>query len=388
MSIGSLARPRLARPTTFGFSSGFGFKPEMFKKDNGNLAVNRAAVFRSGTFRDSLGIQSTWEDIHIKHIIDNYEHLRDRGIFSDVPVRDGHAGWLIHGLPGNGQVIGYHTNLWSEKLKAPHDDNEYDYILADFEITDPAAAEKIANGTFRNRSAEIGEYRTNAEVEFSPVYMGVAYVDIPAVEGLKFSAANAQQEGPKFYIIMDNNKETGVGTETTTTGQATGQSAPQAPAAPALLGVAPTPLSFSINGAPVTDPVAVQNHITALEKFQAETVENNRANFVNKLAQDGKILATQVDGLAAFAKSLSDAQYAEWTKTYEAAPAASLVGNHGGGATNTENAAENQPSAADQQITTDLDVVKMHQRAGTPVDQIKKNASYKRLEAAGKAPAL
>jgi hypothetical protein len=372
----------LSRGATFAFGSGFGFEPIMFQKDNGSLAVQRAAVFRSGTFRDSMGIQNTWEKIHMDQMIQNYKHLNDNGIFTDIPVRDGHSGWLIHNMPGNGNVIGYHSNLWTENLTAPHDGQNYDYILADFEITDPQGAQKILNGTFRNRSAEINTYLTNNEAEFWPVYMGVAYVDIPAVEGLKFSSSSTPADDRQVYVFMDN-KETGVATESTTAGQATGT-----PAAPALLGVTPTAQAFSINGQVSTDPAAVQNHITALEKFRAETADANRANFVTQLAKDGKILATQVDGLTAFAKTLGDEQYVAWCATYEAAPVNSLTANHGGGATNTGNAAETQATAADKQVDVDLEVVAMHKRAGTPVDQIKAGASYTRLVAAGKAPVL
>jgi hypothetical protein len=372
----------LSRGSTFAFGSGFGFAPTMFKKDNGSLVIQRAAMFRSGTFRDSLGIQNTWEGIHINQIISNYEHLRDSGIFTDIPVRDGHKGWLIHDTPGTGAVIGYHTKLWSEKLTAPHDGAEYDYLLADIEITDPVAAEKVQNGTFRNRSAEISPYVTNAEAEFWPVYVGVAYVDIPAVEGLKFSASGPEGSDRKVYVFMDN-KETGVETQTATAGQpAAAQETPQ------LLGISQPAASFSINGQSTSDPVAVQSHITALENFRRETAEANRANFVTGLAAANKILATQVDSLTNFAKGLSDEQFAQWTATFDAVAPQSLVANHGGGVTNPGNAAESGQTAGDKQVDIDLETVKQHRRVGTKPEQIKQTASYKRLEAAGKAPAL
>lgn len=367
----------LAKGTTFAFGSGFGLAPTMYRKDSGILVVERAAMFRSGTFRDSMGIQNTWESLHMKQIIDNYEHLRDNKLFDDVPVRDGHKGWLIRDLPGNGQVVGWHDKIWTENLEAPHDGEKYDYILADIRITDPEAAAKIESGTWRNRSAEIGTYVTNSEAEFWPVYVGVAYVDIPAVEGLKFSNSNTTTPDRQVYVFMDS-KETSVGTEPTTTGQ------PQAPAP--LLGVPAPTQSFSIDGQTSSDPVAVQAHITALEKFRSETAEANRSNYVTQLAASGKILATQVDGLTNFAKGLSDAQFAEWQKTYSDAPAQSVLGNHASGVTNPTGQAA-APTAADAQLATDLEVYGMHKRAGTPLDQLKKMASYKRLEAANKLPA-
>lgn len=366
----------LARGTTFAFSAGFGMQPNIYRKDSGILVVERFAVFRSGTFRDSTGYQMTYEGIHIKQMIDNHEHLRDNKLFDDIPVRDGHPGWIISGMEGSGKVIGWHDKVWSENLEAPHDGEKYDYVLTDIRITDPVAAASVENGTFRNRSAEVGRYTTNSEAEFWPVYMGVAYVDIPAVEGLKFSNSNTSPDR-QVYVFMDS-KETGVGTESTTTGQP--QGAP-------LLGVPIAPQAFSINGQSTTDPLTVQNHITVLEKFQAETVEGNRVAFVTGLAASNKIMATQVDGLTEFAKKLSGEQFAAWQATFETAAEQPVLGQHASGVTNPGNAAQNQTGAASQE-TTDLEVVKMHKHAGTPKAQIEAGASYQRLKAAGKAPTL
>lgn len=368
----------LARGTTFAFGSGFGIAPNMFRKDSGVLVVERLAMFRSGTFRDSTGYQQTWETLHMKQIIDNYEHLSEKKIFTDVPVRDGHKGWLVHDLPGNGQVFGYHQKIWTEKLTAPHDDTEYDYILADIEVTDPAYAAKIENGTLRNRSAEIGMYVTNDEAEFWPVYMGVAYVDIPAVEGLRFSGN--QSRDPQVYVFMNSPaKETGVTVTQTPAGQ------PQVPAAP-LMGVPQPVQSYSINGATVSDPVAVQNHILALEQFRSETSEANRTNFVNGLAAANKILAAQVPSMIAFATALSPESYTAWVATFEVAPEQSVLGQHVSGVTNATGQAAT-PTPADAQVETDLGIVKMHRQAGTPAKQLEGMASYKRLLAAGKLPA-
>lgn len=367
----------LARGTTFAFGSGFGIAPTMYRKDSGLLVLERVAMFRSGTFRDSSGYQNTWETIHMKQLIDNYEHLRDKKIFDEIPVRDGHKGWLVRDLPGNGQVMGWHDKIWTEKLTAPHDDVEYDYILADIRITDPAYAAKVENGTLINRSAEIGGYTTNDEAEFWPVYMGVAYVDIPAVEGLRFSRNETMDR--QVYVFMDK-KETGVGADQNPTGQST--------AVPAPLLTAP-PQAFSINGASVTDPVAVQQHISALEEFQRGTAEAIRVDYVNGLATANKILASQVDGLVAFAKGLSAEQFAAWKTLQDGTAAPAALGVHGSGVTNAGNAAEGQAvSAADDKVNVDLEVVAMHRRTGTSVENIKKTASYKRLEAAGKAPVL
>lgn len=368
----------LPRPSTFAVSTGFGVTPKMYKKDNGMLVLEGVAVFRSGTFRDSMGIQNTWEKLHIDQMVGNFNHLKSSGVFDDVPVRDGHPGWLIHGLPGNGKTIGWHTSLRTEELEAPHDGMKYHYLLGDFEITDPEARANIENGTWRNRSAEIGTYVSNAEAEYWPVYMGVAYVDIPAVEGLKFDSPNGG--GAKFYMLLDGvslNKENSVGTTDPT------QAAPATnPTLPFGDGAAPAHV-FSVNGKQVSDYSAVQAHINALEKFQAESMEQNRRDFVASLAKDGKILATQLDGQTEFALGLTPEQYTKWCGTWGQAAKAPVLGNHADGVSDPDNKAQSGQDAQEEQYSIWRDTVLAHKMAGTPVDKIKASASYRSLIAAG-----
>lgn len=369
------------RATTYAYSSGFfGIKPTFFRKDGSkSLFVNDVAVFRSGTFRDSMGIQNTWEKLHIDQMIANWDHLQTNKIFTDVPIRDGHPGWLIHGLPGNGKTIGYHTSLKTEKRTAPHDNVEYDYILAGFEITDPEAQQNIENGTWRSLSSEIGSYLSNAEAEFWPVYLGVAYVDIPAVEGLKFTSPNGSRIFDLGTVASVNSKETGVSENST-------QTTPPAQQLPFASDVRPH--VFSVNGAQTSDPVAVQNHITALELFRSETVSANRADFVTSLAAGNKILASQVESLTAFAQSLSPEQFAQWCKSFETAGQVPAVTPQAGAVTNQNNGAQSGATAQDEQYSIWEDTVLAHRMAGTPVDKIKETGSYKSLVAAGRTPQL
>lgn len=370
----------IQRATTFAYSSGFfGIKPTFFRKDGSkSLFVNDVAVFRTGTFRDSMGIQNTWEKLHIDQMIANWNHLQTNKIFTDVPVRDGHPGWLIHGLPGNGKTIGYHTSLATEKRTAPHDSTEYDYLFAGFEITDPDAQQSIENGTWRSLSSEIGSYLSNAESEFWPVYLGVAYVDIPAVEGLKFTSPNGSRIFDLGTVASVNSKETGVSDNAQTT--------PPAQQLPFASDVRPH--VFSVNGGQTSDPVAVQQHITALELFRQETVASNRADFVTSLAGGNKILASQVESLTAFAQSLSPEQYANWCKSYETAAQVPAVTPQAGGVTNQNNGAQAGTSDQDQQYSIWEDTVRAHLMSGASVDKIKATNSYKMLAAAGRAPQL
>ena len=58
------------------------------------LRVEGMPVFRSGTFRDSMGFQNTWESMHMREMVLHYNHLKDSGIFADVPVRAGHPAFF------------------------------------------------------------------------------------------------------------------------------------------------------------------------------------------------------------------------------------------------------------------------------------------------------
>lgn len=197
----SLFKPRFSRSFS---SSGAGI-----------LKVLGLPTFRSGTFRDSMGFQHTWEEIHIEDMARNFAMLRDRQLFQDVPVRDGHPGWIVSGMEGNGKVIGYHTGLSTEMRQAPHDLMNYNYLLGDLEIIDASAQDAVESGLWRSVSSEVGTYISNNEAEFWPVYQGVAYVDIPAVEGLK---GFSKKSSSVSVITMDQGDI--VGTKATQAGTA------------------------------------------------------------------------------------------------------------------------------------------------------------------------
>lgn len=371
----------LLAPTThrtYAFSAGFGLRPAMFRKDNGALRLEGVAVFRTGTFRDSMGEQNTWESMHLSQMVANFNHLVGTKVFDDVPVRDGHPHFLLGAIPGAGQVKGYHTQLATARIKAPHDDQEYDYLMADYEILDPQFAAKVESGLMRNRSAEIGGYRTNNESEHWPVYLGFAYVDIPAVEGLKFSSTNGSVAASraKFFVI---DKE---------------MSVTQPAQAPSALPFAMGGQTFSIDGRQVTDATEVQNHINALEQFRTEVTESNRREFVNGLVASNRLPITEVDKTVAFAASLNVDQYTAWVATFGQAtvPAAlgtvnaGTQGTTGAGVTNHTNAG--QASAQPTELQKAAAVVANFKAAGMLAKQIEATASYQKLKAAGQAPAL
>lgn len=341
------------------------------------LVVQDVAVFRSGTFADSMGFVTSWESIHIDQFVAHFEMLKNRNIFADVPVRDGHPGFLISGQEGNGKVVGYHTSLRAEERISLHDGNPYTYLIAEYEILDPEAQEKIGSGLWRSLSAEVGRYVTNDGAEFWPVYWGVAYVDIPAVEGLKGFSKNGTR-----YII----EEESVGNTTNTANLVPELPAPPSPPATEGAHSAPVqPFVFRIGGDETSDFAAVQSYVTGLEaeaeglrQFRTETIEAGRASFVDSLAASGRILASQVPGLNDFARTLSDEQFTAWRGSMELAPPSPVLANYTSSG-DTEPPVTGAVDAATVRSDTLRSVIKQHQRAGLPSDKIKATNSYKEL---------
>src|SRR6187431_2077742 len=163
--------------------------------DSDKLILERVPIFRSGTFADSRGEVSEWDPLHIHQMVDNFTLLYSRSIFSDVPIRKHHRDWggIFSGTPRNpmDELMGYMTNLQSAPGVSPADNQQYEYLLADFELIHEEAVKNVKSGLWRNLSAELSTYVTNTNAEYFPTIMGVAYVDIPAVEGLKVELSKA-----------------------------------------------------------------------------------------------------------------------------------------------------------------------------------------------------
>lgn len=153
----------------------------MSKNADGTSRVTRMPVFKAGTFRDSWGDQQTWTQDHLRQMVDNFSLLKARDIFPNVPVRSDHSFSID-------KVIGY-----VDGLSLSEDGN---FLLADYTVTEPTAAEKIARGTYRSRSLEVGMFETNSGEMYYPVVFGFAFVDIPAVEGL-----HSKKSGVAFFSM-------------------------------------------------------------------------------------------------------------------------------------------------------------------------------------------
>jgi hypothetical protein len=347
---------------------------ERFEGGNGAVGFKGMPVFRTGTFKDSRGIQATWEPEHLDQIVSNFNILKNRGIFPNVPVRDGHKGLFSN----DGKVLGYVTSLTH--------DNASGRLLADFELTEPEAVSKLENTTFRARSAEIGAYETNDEALFWPTFMGFAFVDIGAVEGLY-----SKQEPQDGFVVLTDSKEHQDMPEPAQPGKEAVASvfkiggkdlsdpaAVQAAIAGLEAQVSAAPKAFKINGVETVDFSAVQTHISALEGAAKEAGEKARKDFVAKLATDKKITQPQVEGLTKVALGLTDEAYADFAAAYEAAPTQQVLGVHAGdGTTDETDAGGSEP--------TEIDIleeqVAMHSRRGLGADEIAKLPSAIRLAA-------
>lgn len=330
------------------------------------MTITGLKVFRSGTFRDSMGDQNTWESHHLAQMVFNFDHLREQGIFPNVPVKEGHYG----GISG---LAGYFDRLYVEG----------DFLLADFTFTDPSKFEKWQNGTYRARSIEIGMYETNAEAFFWPTVMGVAFVERPAVEGL-YEKNEAHEI--KFFSQMESPMPASPPAAPTVPAPAVPpvveHSAPPAvepPTVPppALASPAPALHTFMVAGQPTQDFAAVQAHVAALESFQAETVAAARVEFVNSLVASNKVAAPQAESMRAFAASLSAEHFDAWKATYAAAPVMPLFGSFGVPTTNHDGSGSDP---ALERISILEDTIKMHEGAGKSQEFIKSTKSYKELE--------
>ncbi len=409
---------------TSGLLGGADLKPTMtwgkssFGTGKKTLTVSDIAVFRSGTFRDSLGIQTTWEDTHIDQMVFNYDHLVSTKVLENVPVRKGHGSFFGDPMES---LIGWHKKLSTKQHQSPVDGATYTYLIAEFEIFDEDAANHIFEGHWPNRSAEVGHYVTNAEAEHWPVYQGFAYVDIPAVEGLNAFSKAIDSSRSNVSVFMEgstvgNSTSQQTGTQQPAdpatppadpatppaTDPATPPAAPEQPSGPAAPET-PTPEGqpapaaqtqdhgraggghvFQIGDRTTTDPVEVQNYINAQNTAAFEARKQERADFVKGLAEGDtpKIAATQIDSLAEFAQGLSPEQYATWKASYESAPGLGLFGQHGADQGDNGGTPSGQSKEKTEEIEAAKVVVGMHRNRGMSEDSLKKTESYRKLNLA------
>ena len=160
------------------------FSSSEFEKDKVNASkegklLKNVEVFKSGTYK---GVE--FKNSALDKMVANFHYLKAFGKFPNVPVRADHP--AIFGVGGViNRVGGYIADLRKVGTK----------LVADFRITNDEMWERIMEGTYISRSTEIGTYDDNEGTIYSPILFGVAWVDIPAVEGLS----------PKFSLSKDKN---------------------------------------------------------------------------------------------------------------------------------------------------------------------------------------
>lgn len=346
-------------------------------------------IFRSGVFADSMGYRKEWLPEQMHQMASNFDYLTRTGTFADVPVRVGHPSFL-GGNPLK-DVIGYFTSLDVEERESPidGDENKYTYLLASYEILDPEADAKIQSGLYRNRSSEIGTFFTNdPETELWPVMMGVAYVDIPAVQGLNGFAKQNQTE--TFSIQME--------------APVTGEPNKIEPPKPVL----PATAEFTLNGTlRTTDFAKVQQHIadvekardefsaqvqsltsenTALKEFKAEQIKAGRDQRLVMLtmSRDGKppvLTVPELEEERKFCAALDDATFEAYVKKMEDKGGNPLLGQHGYQATDEGyRSGTDTEDAKASEIATLESVIDgfRYSRSMTP-ERIKETSSFKRL---------
>jgi hypothetical protein len=359
------------------------------KYSDGTALVKAVEVFKAGTFRDSMGEQATWLPEHLMQMVSNFDLLKSQNIFPSPPARRDHSGSID-------KVMGYVDSLSTDGNK----------LFADIHVTEPTDVDKLVRGTYRARSLEVGMYITNDEAAFWPVVFGVAYVDLPAVEGLfakskeiSYFSQISQGEGnmgnqnSTGTAVDDRPPQTVINLNGFGSGQmSTGTGDNPAPPTPPTPGPTPTPptpaptpspttpptASFRINGQETVDFAAVQTHISTLEGIIKTVNEDARKSFCKKLSDDKKILVTQVPALEAFALSLSPEAYEAWVKTYEGAQAVPLLATHGAAGTGGPDAGAPENKVADE-IAVQEGILTGLRQAGFNKEKIEKSAAFQRL---------
>ena len=178
-ALGSNGKPAVMVAPTPAASAEFALP-----KSDGNV-VRGLPVFKAGKVKDSTGRQHDWTVADLDLCVENFKALRESGRFPNVPVRANHGRDVK-------EVGGYYLDVRREG----------DKLLADIEFTEPDMKAKYDRGTYRSRSIELGAYESNdGEIVF-PAVMGLAFCDIPAVEGLFSASVSAYEKESDREVIL------------------------------------------------------------------------------------------------------------------------------------------------------------------------------------------
>ena len=328
----------------------------------GGAIVRNKRIFRVGTFRDSTGKQRTWTAGDLADMASNFVTLQAE--LPNVPIRRDHTRSV-------GNVMGYFESL--------HSDDEF--LYGDYKITEPEDANKYERGTYRSISIEVGSYRTNNDETYSPVVLGLAHVDLPAVEGLftlhqedemtftqeemdwavaaVYAQSLADAEGDSDYALAIGYAQADLDVR----------------AEFAAADDDKPPFQFVLSsGDETTDYGKVQADLTAMGTVLSEQRNLFRNKFVDDLVSGDKIIAPMAATLKNHVIELNETQYASFVATYEQAPKVGILDDHSSHGGNDN---EGQYDVELQKLEAQL---AMHRNSGLNEDQIKALGSYSRVQ--------
>jgi hypothetical protein len=407
-------------------------EPVLHSLPNGNQLLKGLRIFRTGSFKDSRGTRRTWTEDHLDMMVANYYHLASTGIFRDVPTRADHSCSIA-------SVVGYFRDMYRDP-EAPN------FLCADIEFTEADAADKWKRRTFRSRSAEIGQYEDNDGNTFFPTVMGLAFVDIGAVEGLhgtsrdpattifhsivdkeipmnleEWLAAGRSEEdwikavnyaawvqAAEYAQALEdhfaNAQQLGIDSTRPEPAVHSGPNTPNSPPPAPSPGPTPPPAlpsaltqqhqrplaEFRVNGQMVSDYAAVQAHVDLLEAFREDTISGVRSEYVSGLVDKNKMPKTRLATELKLVEDMTEAQFALYKQSWDESPEHPQFAQYGSSQEAGTGAPGSGPAAKPEmdELETAKSIVAQHQRTGRDAEFIKRTKSYKKLEAADQAPEL
>lgn len=308
-----------------------------------NIEIFKAGIFKGIEFKISA----------LEKMVANFYVLKSHGIFDHVPVRSDHPGWL--GEVGViDRVGGYVKDLRVVGKK----------LVADVRITSKEMLEKIKEGSYVQRSAEIGNYRDNNGDTWIPCLWGFAWVDIPAVEGLSptFSFSkdknvdivklNSEDMNPKEgekkveesvedvsadvsteEVAVDNSENDTVDEkieDAHVEEEETAEEEETVEGASAEVSEESTEETAEEVGSESNSSIHANDKKLDMEKFakefpeqfaELEKFKNDKIDAtINELVKLGKVLPAQREAVNVFVKGLSDEQFNALTEIFEQMP--------------------------------------------------------------------
>jgi len=348
-------------------------------------------VFKIGTFTDSYGRTKEWTGEDLDTAASNFKELRDLNILPNVPVRKDHSTSIK-------DVVAYFTDV-------RRDGN---FLLADWEWVSEEAKHAWDRKQLRNRSIEIGKYTTNSGEEFNPTVVGLAFVDLPAVEGLyriaehgenmttenqtpeeiaaeeaatEAAAAEALRLAEEAAAKVQADADTAAKAELEAAADEAQRLANEAATAAGreLVGAhrSHQPFAFRINDSDVSDHARVQNHIVELETFRTETIQGARTGFVDGLVESNIVTAPQAEQFRALVGTMNPEQFEQFRGGFDDAQPNNLFGKHDlgdGGLPPTE------VDAQTDRISVLESIVANHRYRGASTEDIEKTGSFQELQ--------